>query len=329
MNIVHRDIKPENLLVDTDNKLKLCDFGFARTIKNTKEKLTDYVATRWYRSPELLITTGYYGPEIDYWAIGCIMGELVDGDPLFPGDNEIDQLNVIQKVIGKFEDYQYEIFYSNPHFKNAKLLNVTKPETVDRRYFGKLSKTAINFMKQLLHPDPKQRLNGETVFLHPYFNGMTDTADKPKVLQPIINNTTNINIINYNEKEKSTSNMLMTSYNFAENILSGGNTLEKNFKTFYKGDPYNFEIGADYKKTVEKHNLKQNKPNIKHDLDMYLDNKSQSPKHKKKLYESKKTGSIIFEENTRVITKNKPNQYSYLSSTKIIPLIQENINNLI
>jgi cyclin-dependent kinase-like len=326
MNIVHRDIKPENLLVDADNKLKLCDFGFARTIKNTKEKLTDYVATRWYRAPELLITTGYYGPEVDYWAIGCIMGELVDGDPLFPGDNEIDQLNVVQKVIGKFEDYQYELFYNNPHFKNAKLLNVTKPETLERRYFGKLSKTAINFMKLMLHPDPKQRLNGETVFLHPYFNGLTDgvseirdTIDsktptsggngKPKVLQPIINNTTNINIINYNvdkEKEKSSSNMLMTSYNFnnqnQENILAvyNGTALDKNFKTFYKGDPYNFEIGGDYKKPVEKQSnnaIKQNKPNIKHDLEMYLE-KSQSPKNKKKVYDLKKTNSIVFEENT-------------------------------
>ena len=77
--LIHRDIKPENLLVDSNLKLKLCDFGFARTIKKNHEKLTDYVATRWYRSPELLITSGYYGPEVDYWAIGCIMGELSDG----------------------------------------------------------------------------------------------------------------------------------------------------------------------------------------------------------------------------------------------------------
>lgn len=337
MSIVHRDIKPENLLVDVDNKLKLCDFGFARSIKNVKnEKLTDYVATRWYRSPELLITTGYYGPEVDYWAIGCIMGELVDGDPLFPGDNEIDQLNVIQKVLGKFEDYQYEIFYNNPHFKNAKLINVTKPETLERRYFGKLSKPAINFMKQLLHPDPKQRLNGETVFLHPYFDGLveapidirdttkTPTAGStmnnkltPKVLQPIINNTTNINIINYNvenkEKEKNSQNMLMTSYNFnqnAENNLYGGTTLDKNFKTFYKGDPYNFEISGDYKKNVSEKQpiaIKQNKPNIKHDLDMYLE-KSQSPKNKKKVYDSKKTNSIILEESNN--NANSTTKYS-------------------
>ncbi len=99
-NIIHRDIKPENLLITNDFQLKLCDFGFARNFnRNKKEHLTDYVATRWYRSPELLISNGAYGPEVDFWAIGCIMGELSDGNPLFPGENDIDQINCIVKVL--------------------------------------------------------------------------------------------------------------------------------------------------------------------------------------------------------------------------------------
>ena len=174
MNIVHRDIKPENLLVHDNLKLKLCDFGFARTIKSTREKLTDYVATRWYRSPELLLSAGFYGPEVDYWAIGCIMGELADGDPLFDGTSEIDQIIVIQKVLGKLPDHQIELFYNNPHFKGVKLPDVPKPETLERRYMGKLSKQAINFMKALLNPDPKHRLKGDEIFSHPYFDNYSN-----------------------------------------------------------------------------------------------------------------------------------------------------------
>ena len=93
MNVVHRDIKPENLLIDPNDNLKLCDFGFARNIptssKNQNPQMTDYVATRWYRSPELLLSDRY-NKEVDIWAIGCIMGELTDGEPLFPGESEVD-----------------------------------------------------------------------------------------------------------------------------------------------------------------------------------------------------------------------------------------------
>jgi cyclin-dependent kinase-like len=227
MNIVHRDIKPENLLVDSTIKLKLCDFGFARTIKKSTEKLTDYVATRWYRSPELLITSGYYGQEIDYWAIGCIMGELADGDPLFPGDNEIDQLIVIQKVLGKLPESQFEIFQNNLGLK-GKIPEFSKPETLERRYMGKLSKQAINFMKLLLHPDPKHRLKGDSVFSHPYFDNYPDpfpsqkkefsmpanvpvNEKKVKKEVPVITNTTNINIINYNNYDGKNNQIVQNS----------------------------------------------------------------------------------------------------------------------
>ena len=169
-NIIHRDVKPENLLITENMELKLCDFGFARLISGScTEKLTDYVATRWYRAPELLLSQGEYGKEVDYWAIGCIMGELVDGNPLFPGENEIDQIYCIQKVLGNLTEEQMDMFYNNPLFNGKNLLNVTKPETLQRRYMGKLSKVDISFMKGLLEIDPKKRLNGKTVFNHPYF----------------------------------------------------------------------------------------------------------------------------------------------------------------
>ncbi|MCQ2820818.1 MAG: CDKL family serine/threonine-protein kinase [archaeon] len=172
-NILHRDIKPENLLITNDNKLKLCDFGFARKVNfSNPETLTDYVATRWYRSPELLITGGYYGPEVDYWAVGCIMGELADGNPLFPGENETDQLHCIQKVLGNLPEDQINMFFNNPIYAGKKLLDVQRPETLERRYMGKLSKLDIDFMKGLLELDPKKRLNGDTVFKHPYFKDL-------------------------------------------------------------------------------------------------------------------------------------------------------------
>lgn len=86
------------------NKLKICDFGFARQVNKPGAQLSDYVATRWYRAPELLLSN-QYGKEVDIWAIGCIMGEITDGDALFPGESEIDQLFCIQKILGKLTPY--------------------------------------------------------------------------------------------------------------------------------------------------------------------------------------------------------------------------------
>ena len=121
-HVVHRDIKPENLLINTrDAELKLCDFGFARTVGSHAQDLTDYVATRWYRAPELLLGSTTYDNSVDIWAIGCIMGELYDGQPLFPGESEIDQLYIIQRMLGPLTAEQNDLFLQNPRFVGLKV----------------------------------------------------------------------------------------------------------------------------------------------------------------------------------------------------------------
>jgi len=134
-DIIHRDIKPENLLIDSRTcVLKLCDFGFARTMGSTPVDLTDYVATRWYRSPELLLGSSSYSFPVDIWAIGCIMGEITDGNPMFPGESEIDQLYIIQKVLGPLTPEQYDMFLQNPRFSGLSFPDMSKPETLQQKY---------------------------------------------------------------------------------------------------------------------------------------------------------------------------------------------------
>ncbi|XP_047241199.1 cyclin-dependent kinase-like 2 isoform X4 [Girardinichthys multiradiatus] len=93
-NVIHRDIKPENILISQEGVVKLCDFGFARTIASPSEGgvYTDYVATRWYRAPELLVGDIKYGKPVDVWALGCLLIEMLTGQPLFPGDSDLDQI---------------------------------------------------------------------------------------------------------------------------------------------------------------------------------------------------------------------------------------------
>lgn len=154
--------------------MKLCDFGFARILPGSNEGMTDYVATRWYRAPELLLSVQNYGKPVDLWAIACIMGELVDGQPLFPGESEIDQLYLIQKMLGPLPADQRELFLKNPRFLGNNFPPLPKAETLERRYIGKLSKKALSFMKALLRLEPSERLNSTEALQHGYFEGLKD-----------------------------------------------------------------------------------------------------------------------------------------------------------
>ena len=210
-NMIHRDVKPENLLIDENLNLKLCDFGFARKVKlnknnNNIDTMTDYVATRWYRSPELLLSGGIYGPEVDYWAIGCIMGELADGNPMFSGEDEVDQLDCIIKVLGNLPESLVNMYYENPIYNGKELLKVKKPETLEKRYLGILSPTAIDFLKGLLELDPNKRLSGENVFKHKYFSIFMK------------NNNNNNNNNNTNSSNAFNNNNNLNTSNSAANI---------------------------------------------------------------------------------------------------------------
>ncbi|XP_050792449.1 cyclin-dependent kinase-like 5 isoform X1 [Gopherus flavomarginatus] len=168
-DIVHRDIKPENLLISHCDVLKLCDFGFARNLsEGSNANYTEYVATRWYRSPELLLGAPY-GKSVDMWSVGCILGELSDGQPLFPGESEIDQLFTIQKVLGPLPSEQMKLFYSNPRFHGLRFPAVNHPQSLERRYLGILSGVLLDLMKNLLKLDPADRYLTEQCLNHPSF----------------------------------------------------------------------------------------------------------------------------------------------------------------
>lgn len=171
-DVIHRDIKPENMLIASqDSALRLCDFGFARTM-TADSNLTDYVATRWYRSPELLLGATRYGKDVDIWALGCIMGELTDGQPLFAGESEVDQLFVIQKMLGPLTPEHMEMFLRNPRFMGIQFPNLGRPESLEKRYAGRMSKLQMQLLKGVLVMEPRRRLSARDVVRMPWFEGI-------------------------------------------------------------------------------------------------------------------------------------------------------------
>ena len=149
--------------------LKLCDFGFARTLAGPGARYTDYVATRWYRGPELLTGDTQYGKPVDVWAIGCMLPEMASGAPLFPGESDIDQLFHIMRCFGQLPTKLLEIFKSNPLFVGIKIPEVVQcTETLEKR-FNAYNKDQLNFMKQCLKYEPEHRCTCSELMQHPYF----------------------------------------------------------------------------------------------------------------------------------------------------------------
>ncbi|GET91669.1 mitogen-activated protein kinase, putative [Leishmania tarentolae] len=166
-NVIHRDVKPENVLIDESGLLKLCDFGFARQM-TAKGKYTDYVATRWYRAPELLVGDVSYGKPVDVWALGCMFAELSDGQPLFPGESDLDQLCLIMQACGPVPLRMVFIFMHNPLYKGISFPHTDIVYTLKERYHRE-SNDWLEFLSACLHTDPAQRLSCTELMQLPYF----------------------------------------------------------------------------------------------------------------------------------------------------------------
>ncbi|XP_073679937.1 cyclin-dependent kinase-like 4 [Garra rufa] len=168
-NIIHRDVKPENVLVSQLGVVKLCDFGFARTMAAAPgEVYTDYVATRWYRAPELLVGDTRYGKAVDVWAVGCLFFEMLTCDPLFPGDSDIDQLHLVISCFGHLTPRHREVFYRNPVFMGLSLPEPAERNPLESRSV-KLSGLVLDLAQRCLQMDPDKRSQCADLLLHPYF----------------------------------------------------------------------------------------------------------------------------------------------------------------
>mmetsp|Transcript_19336 Transcript_19336/g.23087 ORF Transcript_19336/g.23087 Transcript_19336/m.23087 type:complete len:478 (-) Transcript_19336:490-1923(-) len=176
--IFHRDIKPENVLI-MDDCLKLADFGSCRGIYS-KQPYTEYISTRWYRAPECLLTDGYYNYKMDMWGVGCVFFEIVSLFPLFPGTNELDQIQKIHNVVGtppaellnKMKRRSQHMDFNFPPKEGSgieKLIPHVSPECVD-------------LITKLLTYNPDDRLSARQALRHPYFRELRDAEKRQQAL---------------------------------------------------------------------------------------------------------------------------------------------------
>ncbi|XP_077587089.1 cyclin-dependent kinase-like 1 [Stigmatopora nigra] len=175
-NCIHRDVKPENILITKQHVIKLCDFGFARILTGPCDRYTDYVATRWYRAPELLVGDTQYGPPVDVWAVGCVLAELLSGAPLWPGKSDMDQLYLIRKTLGDLICRHQQVFRTNQFFHGLSIPEPPEREPLEQKY-PNLSQQALSLMKACLRMNPAERLPCERLLQHPYFDSLRHGHD--------------------------------------------------------------------------------------------------------------------------------------------------------
>ncbi|XP_072879981.1 serine/threonine-protein kinase MAK [Hemitrygon akajei] len=162
----HRDMKPENLLCMGPDLVKIGDFGLARELRS-RPPYTDYVSTRWYRAPEVLLRSSVYSSPIDIWATGCIMAELYTLRPLFPGTSEVDEIFKICQVLGTPKKNDWPEGY-----QLSAAMNFRFPQCVPihlKTLIPNASDEAIQLIKEALYWDPKKRPNASQALRYPYF----------------------------------------------------------------------------------------------------------------------------------------------------------------
>ncbi|KAJ3109407.1 Mitogen-activated protein kinase [Phlyctochytrium planicorne] len=179
-NVLHRDLKPGNLLVNADCELKICDFGLARGLSESNDAgfMTEYVATRWYRAPEIMLSFKNYTKAIDMWSVGCIFAELLGGKPLFKGRDYVDQLNQILYILGTPDDATLRRIGSERAQLYIRSLKKTQ-KIPWAQLFPKASGTALDLLERLLTFDPAARITVEEALSHPYLEAYHDAEDEP------------------------------------------------------------------------------------------------------------------------------------------------------
>ena len=206
--LLHRDVKPSNLLLNSECQVKIADFGLARSVAQLEEDegptpiLTDYVATRWYRAPEILLGSTEYTFGVDMWSSGCILGELLGGKPIFPGTSTMNQLDRIMEITGRPSGEDVDAIQS----PFAATMLESLPPSRRRRIahvFPNAGEQAADLLSKLLEFNPNKRISAEEALRHPYLAQFHNPADEPScdhIISIPIDDNTKYTIQEYREK---------------------------------------------------------------------------------------------------------------------------------
>lgn len=181
--ILHRDLKPRNLLVNSNCDLKICDFGLSRanidSLMTNSAQLTDYIATRWYRAPEVILSWKQYTGAIDVWSVGCILAELVRRKVLLPASSEQEMMHMITELVGSPSVDLINQIEDEDNKQFMKQLPKRKGTDFNELFKGWPNADAIDLLKKMLTFDPAKRITISDALSHPYMKNLHFVDDEP------------------------------------------------------------------------------------------------------------------------------------------------------
>ncbi|KAL5104177.1 Mitogen-activated protein kinase 15 [Taenia crassiceps] len=270
--VIHRDLKPSNVLIDSACRVKLCDFGLARSLATLKQQtlrsddgllteevrteapLTEYVATRWYRAPEILLASGYYTKSVDLWSLGCILGEMLLGKPLFPGGSALDQLECIITTMPHPLTHQDVTCIRSPYgarILSQASLKYRKPVTA--MFSATADRNGIKLMGRLLQFNPLKRATICEALNHNYVRRFRNAKEQlitmPKPSQPPVNDNVQLSVQEY---RKRVFQMAAEYMNKSKSAEKKNESLCYNEKYTSKSIPVSYHYAAQYSPPAKK-----------------------------------------------------------------------------
>ena len=158
-DLIHRDLKPSNMLINSDCLMKLADFGLARSIAEENGEtplVSDYIATRWYRAPEILFGSQKYSKSVDVWSSGCIFAEILLEKVLFPGKSSLNQIELIIELMGRPSENDLIKMNSDLAWTIMQNIKTRKRKSISK-LFSAFPADAIDLLRKLLAFNPEKR----------------------------------------------------------------------------------------------------------------------------------------------------------------------------
>jgi mitogen-activated protein kinase 15 len=179
-DLLHRDLKPSNILINSDCLVKVCDFGLVRSVARSDGDspaiMTEYVATRWYRAPEILLGSHHYTKGVDIWSFGCLMAELIKGKPLFAGNSTLNQLEKLLSWTGSPSPSDIQSLESDVGWSMIENMRAVKQKSI-REWLPNADELALDLISKMLQFSPKKRITIEEVLKHPYLRDFHNSSN--------------------------------------------------------------------------------------------------------------------------------------------------------